>query len=433
MRKKRSLGNVIIAAACLLTLAFAESGRAEGKPAMTARLDLLERTYPRPIRVSTSRPPGPLLYVGHVDLGGTILWSGPAEFVQGIHRDLHAVQGDSEGLAKLLLVHLSRLNKDRIMVEIPGAAKGITVRLPDKPPEAQGVYECTFSIPVVLGDMWTEGQYRLDMGTWYQEGRAKRTVGTGFLFFEIKKVAKGSGDEINLLSNALLGKPKGLWAELARLDDYAKIHPAERILQIDPQDAWAKEAKYRQAMQMDAMPEKALAYWREIEQDFKAGKAHRIEAVLGYYGNPRYGHGPSPSPEFIKQMLAARTTVIEQAVVLSKEARTRIEALVKRGDKEALISHIRTKDNETLWSRGNVWPSVWAIRLAGNNKIRETREPLLGELAKLPPIPALFQKLIVNALAQIQGNDKRIGPGTPYEEQVEVVKWWLADHTQQHK
>lgn len=397
------------------------------KPQMSATLDLFKRTYPHIDTRSLRRYPGPLLYPKYVDLQGTIVWRGSATFIENLAKNLAKAKNNPDALAKVVFVSISRRTNDGRMVEMQGAAKGIVIEPAPDSANAPTCYQCKFTIPVTLGKVWKEGNYHIMMGTWYVEGSASKTTGPGALPFEIKKLVKGTDHEINLLTNALTHSPRGLYSRLLQQKEYAEVGLAERILQLDPHDVWAKYALIRKALQGDPDAETAVELYREIQKDFREGKARRVEILANPYHRREPIRWGNKKAEALEKLIAFKLKEAEIVQNLSNRARDKIAAITKRGDTATLISLIRTKKKENLWLKGNVWPAVWAIRAIGEKKIKEAHEPLVEELAKLPPIPGLFQILSVNALAKMHGNTKAIDVyAKSWDDNIAVIKWWLA-------
>lgn len=396
--------------------------RAVGRPTLSASLDLLRRTHPTPVRSPATRFPGPLLYPGYADLNGVLHLSGPEPFVQQLHADLRAAGADASAIGKRLLMRVRRLSSERKMVPVEGADKGLLLETAEGGVPGKAL-DIRFHIPVQLGEVWREGHYYVQFGVLYTDGKAKKTAGTPLLNFEVKKLVKGSPDEINLLTNAWLNSPDGLATLLLRRKDYTPPQLIRRVLEIDPNDAWAKHQLGRFGLQIVAEPETAVAAYTAILNDIRKSQAHRLAGLLPVYHTVRPIHIPQ-TPKQWEALVQAKLRIAQTMVERSRQAEAKVRETAKRAGPAGLIALIRTPDGRTLWSLGDVWPAIWAIRLLAGQRATKAHAPLVAELRKLPLVLGLFQHEIVNALADIHGNKRRIDRDTALpEENMAAIKW----------
>lgn len=72
--------------------------------------------------------------------------------------------------------------------------------------------------------------------------------------------------------------------------------------------------------------------------------------------------------------------------------------------------------------------SLQTIRAIRNAKDKTSHELLVEELGRLPHVPGLFQREIVDTLAQINDDE---GHGNlasrSWNEGIAIIKWWLTD------
>jgi len=389
------------------------------KPYLQVRMQLAERTYPQIMLTSADSFPGPILYPEYMDFAGVAEVYGPPEFLKAMEAKLRDVERDPAAMKHFLLVQLVRYEGEKSFY-ITEAAKEIKVRMGGENRRGPDGFEWDFSIPS-SSIKWEPGTYRFELGMWYEENGAHKTVGE-VIYFEVRKVEKGSGDEINLLTNALMQKIPGVSQKLITDKDYVQDTLAERILALDPNDVLARHSLIREA-EGNADFDTSVKLWEEIRKLVADGKAHRPESLVI---SPQYFiREPLTKEEYEGFLNLAITNGLQRAQTAQKqsaEAKETVADLVRDGKFQEvtdLIAAVNTADG--------VWPAFWAIRAVKEAKTKNAHETLVQELGKLPHIPAMFQREIVDALAAI--HDDTVHGNLASHTSVEgiaIIEWWLA-------
>lgn len=422
----------VLAAVLAGLLASLPAYASDAKPHMSVRLHLLKRTYPHIVTSSPTVRPGHLLYPSCLDLTGTITWQGPDRFLETLSEKLEASGRDGGGLAEVLIVRVGRLVDGRT-VPIPDASKRMRIEpIPLHSPAQEGHLQCRFRIPVALGDVWKEGSYQIEIGTWYVEDGNRRSIGVRPFPFEIKKFSRGGADEINLLTNAWLDYR--ILQQLVENKMYTAAETFSRTLALDPKDVWARHQLARKAILLEGRPQRAATLYESILEDIRGGGAHRIEALADPYTQIRSRGKPRRQEEW-EAIVREKISEAKKAASLSQAARKRVDGLREKGDTKSLVAQFNTGEGGNLWSKGDVWPAFWAIRRVGEMRLQEARGPLLKELRKLPEVPGLFQVQIVSALASIDGNSRKAinrDVMTP-EESLGILREWRGSDTNKTK
>ena len=128
----------------------------------------------------------------------------------------------------------------------------------------------------------------------------------------------------------------------------------------------------------------------------------------------------------MEQVIEAKIKIAAMTVRELSAARDEVAKLAADGGPDALIDLIVTEKDSDLWRRQGRYASVWAIRQLGEMRVKEAHVPLVQELSKLQRTPSLFQRELVNALARIHGNTKRVEFGLR-DDDIAAIGWWL-DH-----
>ena len=416
----RSFGHVV------LTLAvFAATIVAHAEPpkaALTVSLQLCQRMYPRLERPSPHRAPGLILYPEYCEFTGSVACYGSKEILKSAQENLQAIEKDAVAKSGRLFVRIVRLEKNGTVAEQQQAAEEMAIHLDKTTTVARGL-EFQFRVPS-KAVVWEPGQYRMELGVWYREKDAARTIGAELVYFEVRRATKGTGDEINLLSNGLMEEVPGLSQRLLADKEYVSDGLAMKILAAVPHDVLARYALVRKAEQLDADPGAAVSLWKAIQKDVAEGTAQRAESLA----NPL--HTPRPTPitkEMLEQIVATRLQAAKIAQERSVEAKAKVDSLVRDRNYPAVIALFDTGNHGKLSSLDNVWLALWAIRTVKDVRLKSAHETLVAELGKLPPIPALWQIEIVDALASIHADDAHghLLKHT-WAEGTAIIEWWLA-------
>jgi len=432
MRPSAKVGGPLVALACMLaSWAYAEAAPVAIRQ-MTVRPDLFERTVPAyRSRLSWQRPPGSLLYPGYGDLEGMVTVGGPEAFATDALEQARAAQNDPEALARLFWVIVKRSNPGGKPPIVQWPVEGMTIELPGEGGlvKTENVVPFRFRIPIELGPVWTEGEYVLRMGWRYTEDGARKSIGSNPVYFEVKQLEAGTEDEVNLITNTwMLGDgPPGLADRLLRRKEYkgyTRPRLIERLLEIDPHDAWASHEAAKWALSQQLEPERAVRLYEELLRIFREGRAHRSLEMLELHMHLR----PSlpRNLEEVEKRIEERLQYARRTVQYVDAARDQVAKLAAAKDHDALIGLIVTEKDSDLWHKPGRYEPVLAIRQLGQMRVREAHVSLVRELSKLQRTPSLFQRELVNALARIHGNTKRVEFG-PMDEDIAVITWWL-DH-----
>jgi hypothetical protein len=384
----------VLTAACLLSGLPALSLASEEPPPlplqMDVRLNLFSHTYPR-FRYSAD---GPLLYPGYCDLAGVIHFSGSPVFTAPLSQQLTAAQNDSSAIAKLLHLHVARL-VDGSAVEVTQASQTVTAKSAKE-------YEWTFTILVSDRKVWPDGRYRLQMGVSYLAAQTERSLDVDPLPFEIRTLLKDTGDEINLLTNAALNVPDGFrMALLQREPGLSGTKLYERILKLEPNDAFARNALAVEAMS-DGRPADALSQYHRLRTDFESGRATRVESLVW---NPH----PLRSCDIVQvpdrqQLEPVVREKVDQARAVTEDYQ-KAEADVNSALADASVAKL-----QDLLNSQKRWVPLVAVRAVGQRRLQAGESILIGQLRTSPP---RMQQEIVNALALIRRNEKTCSSTMP--------------------
>lgn len=393
------------------------------KAEMTVSVQLYQRTHPRVERVSVYRSPGLILYPAYSDFTADIVCNGPNAVMQTVSADLAAAQANADKAKEVILARVVRFAKDGTSVEQPKPTDAVAFQV-TKATDSKDSVKIRVTIPS-KAVQWEPGHYRLEFGIWYTDGGAKKTLAMKPVYFEVRSITKGTSDEINLLSNAIMDEVPGLSQRLLADKAYAKIGLAESILALDSHDVLARYALIRKALLVDANPDGAVTLWEAIQKDVEDGNAHRGESLM----NPLHTLRPVPvTKETLKSVVADGLKAAKEAHKLSADGKKQVDGLIEKRDYSAVIKLITTGDKATLSSVENVWPALWSIRATKEAKLKAAHEILVKELTKLPLIPSLWQREIVDALASMH-NDATHGDlkNRSWDEGIAIIKWW-RDH-----
>jgi predicted solute-binding protein len=395
------------------------------KPTLQAGLNLAARTYPQVKFKRSDSPPGPILYPEYMDFSGVAEVYGPPEFLKAMDAKLRDVERDPAAAKDFLFVRLVRY-EDGKPVEIRGVAEKMKIRMGSDDRRGPEGFEWLFSIPSDAMKL-EPGAYRFELGMWYEENGTHKTVGA-VAYFEVRDVKKGSDDEINLLSNAISNEVPGLSDRLLADPTYAKKDLAQKILELDPDDVFARYALALKALQLDGDPDTAVRMWAEIQKLVADGKAHRPESlIISSHSGMREPLTKEEYERMLSQSISLRSQQAKVAQEQSAKAKEEIAALVHDGKFQEIIALTATTGPKGILSSDNMWQVLWAIRAVKNAKTKEAHETLVQELAKLPHIPAMFQREIVDALAAIHDDEVHGNFSSHrWDEDIAIIEWWIA-------
>jgi hypothetical protein len=383
------------------------------------RLDLFDRTYPD-FASRAQRYDGPVLYPGYIDLSGVVSIEGPYDTLKVISDELNAAPGQPPSSGGGIVVAVNYLGS-RSSVASDRTQQGTSVshkEIAISPVSGQE-FRWRFTVPVSNRALWKDGLYRIQATVPYSNAGREAVLATRSLSFEIITLKKGSGDEINLYTNAALNQPEGFGLKLFKLDpEFRGMKPYQRILTLDSGDVFAKKIIARIALH-DARPEAALEMYRQILTDLEAGRARRIESLVDMrHLSPR---DLAPHDRILpknKQEWAqyVRTEIqgMESAVNHVEDARRKVTGAMDQQGAAVL---------DGLLSDDDMFVQLLAVREAKKRALLDARGPLLDAL---PRCSRPLQKEIVNALAAIQGKAEPITVDTFPEDQERIINAWAS-------
>lgn len=391
------------------------------KPTVRIRMQLAQRTYPRLKRTSSTKPPGLILYPEYMPYAGRASIYGPEPLLRTLKARLRLAEKDATKLKGTVYVRIVRLRKRGMPIEVKQAAGAIRIHLPKGAYSKYG-FDCLFEIPSE-SVKWVPGRYRMEYGVWYSDRKGTNTIASAPIYFEVRSIEKGSGDEINLLTNALLREIPGLADRVLADKNYTERGLAGSILALDPHDVFARHALIRKAILLDADPGRAVKLWKAIQKDVADGKAHRAESLI----NPLHSLRLIPATKKILGAVVRRgLRTAEATQERFAAAQMKVNSLVRKGNYSVIVEMIAT-GGKGLWSVDNIWPAVLAIRAVRDARLKVAHETLIKELSKLKRFPGLFQREIVDALASIHADDKHGNLRTrPWKEGIVAIEWWLS-------
>jgi len=172
----------------------------------------------------------------------------------------------------------------------------------------------------------------------------------------------------------------------------------------------------------------AVRMWEEIQKLVADGKAHRPESlILSPHSFIREPLTKEEYERMLSQSISLRSQQAKVAQEQSAKAKEEIAALVHDGKFQEIIALTATTGPKGILSSDNVWQILWAIRAVKEAKTKNAHETLVQELAKLPHIPAMFQREIVDALAAIHDDAVHGNLSThTWDEGIAIIEWWLA-------
>jgi hypothetical protein len=372
------------------------------QPRLGVRPLLSERTYPRFRNATATQFPGGILYAEYADLEGTLLLSGTPAFLASVVEQCEALANDPEGLRQFFSLRVHRLRPDgSVEEELPGTVPRMTLSATDEE------FRWSFHIPVEVDSTWREGHYRLQMSL-----NAEGMMSTQPVYFEVKRVPRHTGEEINLLTNAWLNSPPGLGEKLFQADpSFRGTNPFKRMLRLDPYDVLARKLLANAELYV-GRPSRAAMYYREIYELWESGKAHRLEGLLVEPGGSLHPLQRPQTQEEWQSYLEAELNRFEGTAQAYGRAKGEVEA--------ALAADPRGLDS--LLASPEPWVSVVAIRTAGERRSGAAVSPLMAMLAEAP---IHVQHEIVKALAKIQNSSVTIRDEMHPEDKASVVDRWL--------
>ncbi len=408
---------------CISGLIFHEWVSAQ-EAALTVYPDLFARTFPEIQLYGNKQFPGPLLYPDYGNLKFQISFAGTKDLVAETYRKLIQLERDTTGAIQIFLIDLRRLNENKILEEVEFDRRNLLLNIIDqKDPDSISLY-FELEIPVQK-ENWPEGQYQVEIGMWYSFNGIRKTIGDKLNPFEIRYLQKGGGDEINLLSNSWINKPENLAARINQSKEYSGQQIFDRVLELQPQDAWARHMLAQKYLREGKTPELSIRLYEEVLQLFRDGKAKRVTGLLDPFQS--LNRGGTVTRESMISLIESK---IEEAKVVSgniREGEKQAKLKFATGGLSGLIGIIKSQPGQKLWQIENAWEAIWAIRMLGEQKKIEAHSVLVEELRKLEGISLLLQTEICSALASIHSNDKTINSGTMLKaEWEEAVNWWLA-------
>lgn len=367
--------------------------------------NLFDRTYSRMNRTFASHAPGPLLYPEYTDFQGFFYFHGPKWFIEQVSEHFDGCETGADFEEGVFRVRLQRqVGKERKSVPFPLDE----MQFGPEYSADESHYARDFRVPVTLGETWKEGRYFLSSGISYEVDGARKSVGTGQVYFEIRKVKKGSADEINLLTNAWSRSPNlgvpGLLEKLALKDGLMPLEVPRRILEIDPHDAWARFMLLDYYRDYNIEFRKCAELYKQVQKDIEAGQAHRLIAFYKPW-NRRCSSGRRrrSNEELAEGMRLASEN--SEGIMLdqyNKRKQKVIDVLEGEG-KDALIDIFETPADESLHDQGVPPQVILAIRIAGERGIKAAEPVLIQELKKLRPVPGDTQVEICVALSKLRG------------------------------
>jgi hypothetical protein len=382
------------------------------------RLDLFDRTYPDFVS-RVQRYDGPILYPGYIDLSGLVSVEGPGDTLKAISEQLNSAAGQPSNPDRRITVMVSyrgsrpAVTADPAMRVIPVSLKAITISA------VPGEFRWRFAVPVSDRALWKDGLYQIEATVSYQLAGQQAVLATKSLPFEIITLHKGSGDEINLYTNAALNQPDGFGLRLFKLDpEFRGMKPYQRILTLDSGDVFARKIIARAAL-YDTHPETALEMYRQILADLEAGKAKRIECLMDpRHSTPRDLALPKEKQQWL-QVVKGEVATAESAVRYVEAARAEVTSAIDEKGAAAL---------ETLLHSNSSWVQLLAVREAKKRVLTAARGPLLKAI--LGPSRDL-QREIVNALVVIEGSGESITLDTLPEDQERIIRSWVSTAAQE--
>ena len=392
--------------------------------AVPVSLDLPVRTHPSPRQVWTPARPRLILFPRFSDLQGTLSVYGKPAAVKAVLELLRKPREEAGAGGELsgLVLYFRQRTEAGGWSEPRLVRKGVQLVLPkDVIALKNGAgFDCRFRLPVELGEDWREGVYEFQAGIWYSWRGRRLSAGDKPQHFEIRKMRPGTGDEIDLLTNAWSRGPRGLRDSLLSRG-YGAKEIYTRVLELEEHDAWAKHEYARFAMGQMADPDLAVRLYREIAADYAAGKANR---VLGILPPTRCRH--VPTKEHVKATIENLLKGAEHVSRQYRAAREEAQRLARNGKTDALLASVTTPKEKSLLYAGRPWLALWSVRLLGKDRTQKARSAFVTELAKLPRLNGLFQRELVNAIAAIDGEKPRLTLDSTSEETSKAIEACLA-------